>query len=187
MKTSILPSSLLTALLLISAIARLGAADSPPSATTKVATPIVSSDETVQKNLANLDRLLDESLNSKLEESLRKNIEQLEAKEFLQTNPDVALLIKQQPGVVPALKVERHFLIRRYLAHRARGPLLRPDVVALDKFLVAHPDIRKALENDPSQIVESKFLIAHPAVGDFFEQHPSLSSVLLEKRPSNKK
>lgn len=83
--------------------------------------------------------------------------------------------------MVKALKVERHFLIHRYEVRLARGPVLRPDIVALDKFLSAYADIRNALDKDPTQIVQGKFLIAHASLAEFFTQHPSLSTVLLAK------
>jgi hypothetical protein len=160
-------------------------ADSTPPATDKVAVAIVSTDETVRKELLELDQRL--LANPKLEEALSNNLDRLTEASFLKNNPDVATLVKQQPGAVPALKAERHFLIHRYIARRARGPLLRPDVVALDKFLSAHLEIRKALDSEPSQIVEAKFLIAHPSLGGFFDEHPSLSSVLLEAPVPKKK
>jgi hypothetical protein len=59
---------------------------------------------------------------------------------------------------------------------------MRPDVIALDEFLALHRDIRKDLERDPSKILEDNFLIANPSLADFFGQHPSLSSILLERR-----
>jgi hypothetical protein len=162
--------------------ATLAAAEPTPPAAPKVAVPIVSSDEAVKKELMELDRVLD--ANPKFEEILRKNIDQLEQEAFRKNNPDIDVLIKQQPGIVLALKVERHFLIHRYVARRARGPLLRPDVLALDKFLTGHRDIRAALDNEPAQIVNANFLIAHPSLGEFFDQHPSLSTILLEKQGS---
>ena len=166
---------------LISAAATLNAAEVTPPAAPRSATPIISADETVQKNLVALDRLLDVS-NPKLEEILRKNIDQLEAEEFRKANPEIDVVLKEQSWIVPALKMERHFLIHRYVAHRARGPLLRPDIVALDNFLSAHREIGRELDNDPSQILEASFLVAHPSLGKFFDQHPSLSTVLLEKQ-----
>jgi hypothetical protein len=166
---------------LASTVATLAAAGRTPPAAPEVAVPIISSDEAVQKELLELDRLLDAS-NLKVEETLRQNIDQLGDEKFRKSNPDIDVLLKQRPGIVPALKIERHFLIHRYIARRARGPLLRADVVALDEFLIAHPDIRRALDHEPSQILEPDFLIAHPSLGEFFDQHPSLGTILLQKQ-----
>ena len=166
---------------LISVVATLNAAEVTPSVAPRSATPIISSDTAVQKNLVALDRLLD-TANPKLEETLRKNIDQLDAEGFRKTNPEIDVVLKEQPWIVPTLRMERHFLIHRYVAHRARGPLLRPDIVALDNFLSTHREIGRALDNDPSQIVEAGFLMAHPSLGKFFDQHPDLSTVLLEKQ-----
>ncbi len=156
-----------------------GAESTSPPPPPKVATPVISSDAAVQKNLGDLDQILDAS-NAKFEEALRQNIDRLEDAEFRQGNPEIDVALKQQPGIIPALRVERHFLIHRYVVRHARGPLLRPDILALDEFLNAHPDIRTALNKEPSQLMASKFLIAHPSLGDFFEHHPGLSTVLLE-------
>lgn len=166
---------------LVSAVATLNAAEVTPPVAPRSATPIITSDEAVQKNLVALDRLLDVS-NPKLEETLRKNIDQLDAGEFRKTNPEIDVVLTEQPWIVSALKVERHFLIHRYVAHRARGPLLRPDIVAFDNFLSAHREIGRALDNDPAQILEASFLVTHPSLGKFFDQHPNLSTVLLEKQ-----
>jgi len=157
----------------------LAVAEPTPPASQTIATPIVSSDKAVQKTLADFDRLLDAS-NPKIEEIFRQNASHLEEAEFRKSNPEIDVMLKQQPEIVPALRVERHFLLHRYIAHRAHGPLLRADVVALDEFLAAHPDIRQALNHHPSQILESGFLIANPSLGEFFDQHPSLSTILLE-------
>jgi hypothetical protein len=176
------PAFLRIALALISAMAAHAAAESPPpAAAPKVATPIVSSDAVVQKNLAELDRVLDTS-NAKFEETLRQNIERLEDTDFRQGHPEIDVVLREQPGIVPALKVERHFLIHRYVVRHARGPLLRPDIVALDEFLGLHPDIRKELDQEPSQLMASKFLVAHPSLGEFLVQHPALSTVLLDHK-----
>lgn len=166
---------------LASTAATLATAEPTPPAAPEVTVPIVSSDEAVQKELRELDRLLDTS-NLKVEETLRQNIDRLGDEKFRQSHPDIDVLLKQRPGIVPALKSERHFLIHRYVAHRARGPLLRADVVALDEFLDAHPEIRQALDREPSQILEPDFLMAHPSLGRFFDQHPSLGTILLKPK-----
>jgi hypothetical protein len=165
-------------------------APAPPAAPAeKNATPIITSDETVKKNLVELDRLLD-TPGSKLEEILRKNMDRIEEETVLKNIPELELVMKEQPWIVPTLKSERHFLLHRYIARRARSPLLRPDVIALDKFLAEHPDIRRPLNRDPSQIVDANFLIAHPSLADFFGQHPVLSTALLipqgGRRPATK-
>ena len=183
-----LTSTLLQAVAVFAAVTLSAAESAPATAPTKVTTPIISSDETVRKNLAELDRLLDMP-DSKLDEILRKNIDQIVEGSAPKNIPELEVVLKAQPWIVPALKAERHFLLHRYVARRARGPLLRPDVIALDKFLAEHLDIRRALNRDPSQIVESKFLTANPSLADFFGQHPSLSTVLLvpqSRRPDPK-
>ncbi len=179
------PTFFLAAFLMLPAGVALQAAESAPAPApaAKIAAPIVSSDEAVQKTLEKLDQTLE--ANPKFEEILRQNIDQLAEEGFRQSHPDVDVLLKQQPGIIPALKIERHFLIHRYVARRARGPVLHPDVVALDKFLTAHRDIRAALDQEPAQIMEPGFLIAHPSLADFFNQHPGLSTVLFQKQDSS--
>ncbi len=151
------------------------AADSAP----QIEVPIVSMDAAVQKELVNLDRLLD--ANPKLEETLRTNVDQLTQETFRAQNPDVDALLKRQPGLVGALKTERHFFIHRQVARLAQAKVTRKEAVALDEFLSAHPDIAKELRKKPTQIVEGSFLIAHPALAKFLESHPALSSVLLKR------
>jgi len=131
--------------------------------------PFVTSDVAVQKALIDLDRTLES--NAKLDQILRSNIDRLSDEDFRTNNPEVATLLTQKPEIVDALRIERHFLIHRYIAHIAR-----------DEFLALHRDIRKDLERDPSKILEDNFLIANPSLADFFGQHPSLSSILLERR-----
>lgn len=159
-------------LLLAAGAAR--AADAAPEAAS------VSTDAAVQKELAELERAL--STNSKLEETLRVNIDQLMSQSFRAQNPDVDALLKKQPGLANALKVDQQFLLRRAIARLARVKVTRPDALALDQFLKDHPDIRKALQKNPSQIVDSKFLMANPQLGRFLETHPVLSSVLLQRQ-----
>ena len=154
----------------------------------KAPVPIVSTDEAVQKELLSLDRILE--TNPKLEETLRNNLDHLTDQTFREKNPEVDALLKRQPGLVPALRQERHFFIHRFVARLGRSRVTRNDVIALDAFLTAHPDISAAIEKKPSQIVNQDFLIAHPQLADFFEKHPALSSVLLqraEKRQQNTK
>jgi hypothetical protein len=148
---------------------------SPPA--TEIA--IVSKDEAVQSELLKLDRLLE--TNPKLEEALRTNLDQLTQATFRAKNPEVDALLKRQPGLVRALNTERHFFVHRWVARIAPGRVTRKDVVALDEFLSAHPDIAKALHRQPTQLVEGQFLIEHPPLAKFFEAHPALSSVLLER------
>jgi hypothetical protein len=157
----------------------------PAPAEVASAVPIISADETVQKELLNLDRLLE--TNPKLEETLRNNIDHLSDETFRKKNPEVDALIKRHPGVVRALKTEQQFFVLRIVGRLAHGKLLRKDMVDLDKFLVSHLDIRAALMKRPNQIVQSDFLIAHPALAKFMEQHPSLSTVLLQRAEKKEK
>lgn len=152
---------------------------------------VVSTDESVQKELAALDKALD--LNPKLEEQISANIDRLNDEAFRAKNPEIDQLIKLNPGLPKALKIERHFLVHRAIARLARARVTRDDAKALDQFLDAHVDIRSALERRPGQIVQQDFLIAHPQLAHFFEAHPALSTVLLqqagkqaEKKAANK-
>ena len=145
----------------------------------KVEVPIVSTDEAIQSDLLKLDRLLE--TNPKLEETLRNNLDQLTQETFRAQNPEVDALLKRQPGLVRALRTEQHFFVNRQLARLARAKVTRKEVVALDEFLTAHPDIAKELRKKPGQIVNGDFLIAHPPLAKFFEAHPALSSVLLQR------
>ncbi|MBL9187566.1 MAG: hypothetical protein JNK23_08825 [Opitutaceae bacterium] len=164
----------LAAVLLALAAAPARAADAAPEAAS------ISADAAVQKELAELEKVL--NANSKLEETLRVNIDQLMSQSFRAQNPDIDSLLKKQPGLANALKVDQQFLLRRAIVRLARVKVTRPDALALDQFLKDHPDIRKALQKNPSQIVESKFLIANPQLARFLETHPVLSSVLLKKQ-----
>jgi hypothetical protein len=155
------------------------AADPAPPADTKVEVPIVSDDEMVNRDLAELDRLLD--ANPKLEEKLSANLEQLTQEKFRMENPEIDALLKRQPNLERALRVERYHFVHRSIARLARSRVTRADAIALDEFLTAHRDIARALQPRPSQIVEPDFLIAHPPLADFFTAHPSLSSVLLQR------
>ncbi|MDP3073103.1 MAG: hypothetical protein Q8N18_22610 [Opitutaceae bacterium] len=159
--------------LLVLVATRAAAAAAPEAAS-------ISADAAVQKELAELERVL--NANSKLEETLRINIDQLMSQSFRAQNPDVDALLKKQPGLANALKVDQQFLLRRAIARLARVKVTRPDALALDQFLKDHPDIRKALQKSPGQIVDAQFLIANPALARFMETHPALSSVLLKKQ-----
>jgi hypothetical protein len=147
--------------------------------------PVISADETVQKELLNLDRLLE--TNPKLEETLRTNRDHLSDENFQKQNPEVAALIKKNPGIVRALRTERHFFVLRAVGRLARGKLLRKDMVDLDKYLDTHEAVREALVKRPNQIVQSDFLIAHASLAKFMEDHPSLSTVLLERADKREK
>jgi hypothetical protein len=175
---------LVTLLTPLSALTSSFAADpAPVEAASPV--PIISADATVQKELLNLDRLLE--TNPKLEETLRNNIDRLSDETFRKQNPEVDALIKRQPGVVRALKTEQHFFVFRVVGRLARGKALHKDMVDLDKFLVSHLAIRAALIKHPHQIVQSDFLIANPPLAKFMEAHPSLSTVLLQRADKKEK
>lgn len=177
MKTSVLRSASRLRVFLAATLFAASAIAADPAPQIEV--PIVSMDAAVQKELVNLDRLLD--ANPKLEETLRTNVDQLTQETFRSQNPDVDALLKRQPGIVGALKSERHFFIHRQVARLAQTKVTRKDAVALDEFLSGHPDIAKELRKKPGQIVEGSFLIAHPALAKFLETHPALSSVLLKR------
>lgn len=184
------PVLFLGAIALVAMTAAIGAAQPALPVEPKIAAVILSPDEAVQKELIELDRIL--VVNPKFEVILRANIDRIEAEEFRKAFPDVDALLTQKPGLIPALKVERHFLIYRYVLRRARGPLLRPDVLAFDRFLTAHADIRRELDRDPAQLLDGNFQIAHPTLAEFFDRHPGLSTVLLENQakpgtPKNQK
>jgi Spy/CpxP family protein refolding chaperone len=142
--------------------------------------PSISTDATVQKALDELDRVL--NTDAKLEEALRTNLDRLSEQSFRAENPAVDALLKKQPDLVKALKVDPQFVLRRSIMRLARVKSTRQDALALDQFLKDNPEIRKPLVRNPSQIMDSKFLIAHPPLARFMESHPALSTVLLQKQ-----
>jgi hypothetical protein len=152
--------------------------DAPP-------VPIVSSDEMVQKNLQALNQYLD--ANPKLEDNLRANIDQIDQPTFRRQNPAWDEYLKHQPGAAAALRTEKGFLLHRALARITHTRMMRRDVMALDAFLEAHPDILKPVQSRPRLLVDSNFLIAHPALGEFLQKHPSLSTALIESSAPKKK
>ncbi len=147
--------------------------------------PIVSNDAQVRKDLAALDAALNS--NPKLEEALSANLDQITQESFRAKNPEVDTLIKQQPGIVAALKSEPHFLLHRAIGRIGRTKVLRADAIKLDEFLNAHPDIAGPLDKRPRQIADPKFLAAHPALAQFLDEHPGLSTVLMERADGQKK
>ena len=140
----------------------------------------ISPDAAVQKALDDLDRVL--NTDAKLEEALRTNLDRLSEQSFRAENPAVDALLKKQPDLVKALKVDPQFVLRRSIMRLARVKSTRQDALALDQFLKDNPEIRKPLVRNPSQIMDAKFLIAHPALARFMESHPALSTVLLQKQ-----
>jgi hypothetical protein len=168
------PRWLLAGVALALAVAPVRAAETAP-----VEVPILSTDETVKKELLDLDKLL--ASNPALEEKLRANVDRLTEATFRAENPDIDNLLKVRPNLGRALKSEQHFFITRALARNAKAPMLRKDVAEFDKFLARNADVRKALQKSPRQIMQPDFLIAHPALARFLEAHPALSSVLLQR------
>jgi hypothetical protein len=161
------------------AAAPLRAAESAPAEL-----PILSTDDVVKKELLDLDKLL--ASNPALEEKLRANVDRLTEDTFRAENPDIDNLLKVRPNLGRALKSEQNFFITRALARNAKAPMLKKDVAEFDKFLVRNPDVRKALQKSPRQIMQPDFLIAHPALAKFLEEHPALSSVLLQRSDGKK-
>jgi hypothetical protein len=147
--------------------------------------PIVSNDAQVRKDLAALDQALND--NPKLAEALAANLDQITQDSSHAKDPEVAALIKQQPGVVTALKSEPHFLLHRAIGRIGRTKVLRADAIKLDAFLNAHPDIAGPLDKHPRQIADPKFLAAHPPLAQFLDEHPGLSTVLMERADGPKK
>jgi hypothetical protein len=182
MPSHLIPSSLPLRSLVLAVVVALLPVASPLAGADAVAAPevpIISLDAKVQKDLANLDRLL--ASDPKLEEKLRNNIDQLSQEKFLAENPDIGALVKKQPTLPASLKTERHYFVNRQVARLAADKVTRKDALALDEFLTAHPDISKALIKKPNLIVDANFLIANPSLAKFLETHPSLSSVLLKR------
>jgi hypothetical protein len=175
-------------MVLLAPVALLRAADSAEPVVPQMdapPVPIVSSDEMVQKNLQTLNQYLD--ANPKLEDNLRTNIDQIDQPAFRRQNPAWDAYLKRQPEAAAALRAEKGFLLHRALARITRTRMMRRDVVALDAFLEAHPDILKPVQSHPRLLVDSNFLIAHPALGEFLQKHPSLSTALIESSAPKKK
>ncbi|HVU36479.1 MAG TPA: hypothetical protein VHE61_23775 [Opitutaceae bacterium] len=143
-------------------------------------TPVVSTDVGVRHQLRQLDRYL--NIHPRMEQMLLQNASRLQTESFLQNNPEWADWLESQPGMGRAIKAERNFLLHRILTRSTRIPVLPQDVEAFDRFLDAHPEINRPVQQNPELLVDSHFLTAHPALATFYDSYPALSTILLELR-----
>jgi hypothetical protein len=141
-------------------------------------TPVISTDVQVQHRLQALDQFLD--VRPELERRLDNNLTRLDDEEFILHNPQWAEELQQQPGLAAALKAERNFLLHRIISREANLPLIRNDVLAFDRFLDAHADINRAVQQNPQLLIDGDFLRLHPPLADFYDAHPALSTILME-------
>jgi GrpB-like predicted nucleotidyltransferase (UPF0157 family) len=148
------------------------ATQDPPTAQT---TPRAQDDDFSRRELANLDRFLDD--HPEIGEQLRKDPSLIRNEEFVEKHPALQDYLRDHPGVREQFSEHPNAFMRqeeRFDRREDDHGITRSELADMDRFLDSHPEIAEQLRKDPSLIRNEEFVAKHPALQDYLKDHPGV-------------
>jgi phage-related protein len=124
--------------------------------------------------LINMDRFMDS--HPEIAEQLRKDPSLLDNKQFVDSHPALQEFLAQHPGVREQARENPNFFMHaeERFDWREDHDITRAELVNMDRFMEAHPEIAEQIRKDPSLLDNKQFVDGHPALRDFLVQHPEI-------------
>jgi hypothetical protein len=155
----------------------------PPGATTGPATPPTSDrpigdrDDITRRDIAEMDHFLDE--HPEIAQQLRKDPSLIDNRRWVSDHPALQEYLQNHPQISATFRTNPNLFMRdeeRYDRETSDRNISRRDVVEMDRFLDAHPEIAEQLRKDPSLIDNKQWVANHPALQEYLKTHIDVSA-----------
>jgi hypothetical protein len=155
----------------------------PPGATTAPATPPTNDrpmsdrDDITRRDIAEMDHFLDE--HPEIAQQLRKDPSLIDNRKWVSDHPALQEYLQNHPQISATFRANPNLFMRdeeRYDRETSDRNISRRDIVDMDRFLDAHPEIAEQLKKDPSLIDNRQWVANHPALQEYLKTHIDVSA-----------
>ncbi|HEY4841774.1 MAG TPA: hypothetical protein VIH78_07395 [Terriglobales bacterium] len=155
----------------------------PPGATTGPATPPTNDrpmsdrDDITRRDIAEMDHFLDE--HPEIAQQLRKDPSLIDNRKWVSDHPALQEYLQNHPQISATFRANPNLFMRdeeRYDRETSDRNISRRDIVDMDRFLDAHPEIAEQLKKDPSLIDNRQWVANHPALQEYLKTHIDVSA-----------
>jgi len=155
----------------------------PPGATTGPAMPPTNDhppsnrDDITRRDIADMDHFLDE--HPEIAQQLRKDPSLIDNRGWVSDHPALQQYLQAHPQISATFRANPNLFMRdeeRYDRETSDRNISRRDIVDMDRFLDAHPEIAEQLKKDPSLIDNKQWVANHPELQEYLKTHIDVSA-----------
>jgi hypothetical protein len=130
-----------------------------------------------RRDVADMDHFLDE--HPEIAQQLRKDPSLIDNRQWVANHPALQEYLQNHPQISATFRANPNLFMRdeeRYDRQTSDRNISRRDIVEMDRFLDAHPEIAEQLKKDPSLIDNRQWVANHPALQEYLKTHIDVSA-----------
>jgi hypothetical protein len=134
-------------------------------------------DDITRRDVADMDHFLDE--HPEIAQQLRKDPSLIDNRQWVANHPALQEYLQNHPQISATFRANPNLFMRdeeRYDRQTSDRNISRRDVVEMDRFMDAHPEIAEQLKKDPSLIDNKQWVANHPALQEYLKTHIDVSA-----------
>lgn len=134
-------------------------------------------DDITRRDIAEMDHYLDE--HPEIAEQLRKDPSLIDNRRWVSDHASLQEFLQSHPQISATFRANPNLFMRdeqRYDRETSDRNISRRDIVEMDRFMDAHPEIAEQLKKDPSLIDNKQWVANHPALQEYLKTHIDVSA-----------
>ena len=134
-------------------------------------------DDITRRDVAEMDHFLDE--HPEIAQQLRKDPSLIDNRQWVANHPALQEYLQNHPQISATFRANPNLFMRdeeRYDRQTSDRNISSRDVVEMDRFMDAHPEIAEQLKKDPSLIDNKQWVANHPALQEYLKTHIDVSA-----------
>jgi hypothetical protein len=134
-------------------------------------------DDITRRDVAEMNHFLDE--HPEIAQQLRKDPSLIDNRKWVSDHPALQEYLQNHPQISATFRANPNLFMRdeeRYDRETSDRNISRRDIVDMDRFLDAHPEIAEQLKKDPSLIDNRQWVANHPALQEYLKTHIDVSA-----------
>jgi len=134
-------------------------------------------DDITRRDVAEMDHFLDE--HPEIAQQLRKDPSLIDNRGWVSDHPALQQYLQNHPQISATFRANPNLFMRdeaRYDRETSDRNISRRDIVEMDRFMDAHPEIAEQLKKDPSLIDNKQWVANHPALQEYLKTHIDVSA-----------
>jgi hypothetical protein len=134
-------------------------------------------DDITRRDVAEMDQFLD--AHPEIAQQLKKDPSLIDNRQWVANHPALQEYLQNHPQISATFRANPNLFMRdenRYDRETSDRNISRRDIVEMDRFMDAHPEIAEQLKKDPSLIDNKQWVANHPALQEYLKTHIDVSA-----------
>jgi len=134
-------------------------------------------DDITRRDVAEMDHFLDE--HPEIAQQLKKDPSLIDNRRWVSDHPALQEFLQNHPQISATFRANPNLFMHdeeRYDRQTSDRNISRRDIVDMDRFLDAHPEMAEQLKKDPSLIDNKQWVANHPALQEYLKTHIDVSA-----------